>query len=161
LLSPVNNEIQDTGVMKSIEHKNKEFFIIEVEGADPFLKPIKAYYPINLDEFGEEFKQDGLEVEFTGKLHIISFISRDGISNFLQYGVIPIYLHTVKKVVDEPKLLFDISLENELLIKDTILVQASLMNIGEQNVKVSEMNLKAQTLDFLINTPDGEILDYI
>lgn len=161
LLSQINNEIHDMGVMKSIEYNNKEFFIIEVQGVDPFLRPIKGYYPINLDKFDEEFKQEGLEVEFTGKLHIISFISRDGISVFLQHGVLPIYLHTIKKVVDETELLFDISIENEFLIKDSIPVQATLKNNGEKSVKVCEMNLKVQTLDFLINTPDGEILHYI
>ncbi len=161
LLSPVDNEIHETGVMRCIKHNDKEFFIIEVEGVDHFIRPIKGYYPINLDKFDEEFKQDGLEVEFTGRLHIISFISRDGISVFLQHGVLPIYLHTITKVVNEPKLTFDIKIEDEFLIKDSIPVQAILKNIGEESVKVSEMNLKVQTLDFLINTPDGEILHYI
>lgn len=60
------------------------------------------------------------------------------------------------------RLLFTISLDKQVyMVKEEILVTANLKNTGESTVKVSEMLLELETLDFIILTPNHRKIHYI
>ena len=80
------NEVEKEGTMKLLKYSpsNKELYVIEVNNPVTSNLKIKGYYPINLDEFGEDFKKDGLKVLFTGVIHFPSIISEKGIDSWLK-----------------------------------------------------------------------------
>jgi len=163
-LSDVTDEISDEGTIKLLQVNsifvNDNIFVIDVKKPTDVNSRLKGYYPINLHSDFPEFERDGLEVRFTGTLHFPSIISRRGLPVFLR-GYIPIKLTSIKELDDELNLLFDIKLEESYLSETPISVRASLKNLGEIPVIVDEMDPVVSTLDLIIETPDGETLQYI
>jgi PKD repeat protein len=96
-------EVNDKGVMRLVtlptpfSVTDKEIYVIDVEKPVDIVKGVKGYFPINLDEFGDEFKEDGLEVEFRGKIVIFSVVSILTIKALLK-GYVPIELTHIAKV---------------------------------------------------------------
>lgn len=59
-------------------------------------------------------------------------------------------------------LLFEISMNKTIFLADEpINVTATLTNVGNENINVSEMTLGFGTLDFEIETPEGYIIHYL
>ena len=158
------NEVEKEGTMKLLKYSpsNKELYVIEVNNPVTSNLKIKGYFPINLDEFGEDFKKDGLKVLFTGVIHFPSIISEKGIPAFIR-GYVPIRLTSIKEIQEEPEpeLEFDISLESFVPTGVAIPVQASLKNVGNCAVIIDEMSPVVSTLDLLIETPDDLTIHYI
>lgn len=160
--SNITEEINEEGEMKLLESRliTEEIFVIKVNRPSDINAKFKGYFPINLDDFSEDFKTDGLKVKFTGKLDFPSIISRRGIPVFIR-GYLPIKLSSIEKIVEKPELVFDISIDNSFLSEDTIPVEATITNRGETPLKVSKLSLEGQSLDFNILTPDNKELHYI
>ena len=139
---------------------SKEIFVITLDEQVDIIKRVNGYYPLNLDDFGDEFKQEGLRVRFTGKIDIPRIISIDGLPLFFK-GYMPIRLDSIKVVKEEPKLSFDISLKKLLVTGEPISVEAAFENIGNVPVMTDEMSPLVSSLDLVINTPDGNQIHYV
>lgn len=158
------DEIADEGTMKLLKISSvftkKEIYVIDVNNPSEINSRLKGYHPINLDDFDEKFKTDGLKVSFKGKLNFPSIISIKRIPLLIR-GYLPIKLSLIKEIVDQPELVFDISLDSSFLMNESIPVKATITNSGKIPVKVSKLSLKMQSLDFYILTPDNKKLHYI
>jgi len=95
--------ISDTGIIKKIERKiniRDENFIIEVEEGIEFLGKIyKRYKPVNLQE---EFKEEGLLVEFSAEIDIKEILTIEGICSLL-IKVLPVNITYIKKIEIVPE----------------------------------------------------------
>jgi hypothetical protein len=162
-------EISDRGVMRCLDQmvdsRNSATYIIdECEKGTEFAGRIfKRYLPLNLDDF-EEFKKDGLKVEFTAKLMINNILSVSGIHSLIRFRALPIILTDIKKIDDVPGPQIKISFEIEPLpiidamIPQPVGIDAKLTNNGEDAIIVSEMGLEIKTLNYKITTPDSKTL---
>jgi len=62
--------------------------------------------------------------------------------------------------ISEVNLDFDLSVNDIYFVGDQIPVTATITNRGESTIKVSDISIVAQSLDFEITTPDGKTLHY-
>lgn len=158
-----DGDVNDTGTIETFYFSTadiKERCIINGdEGHYVMGKLFKKYFPVNMDEF-EEFRIQGLEVSFTAKVAIKDIFSRDGIRSILFLRALPIRLITMERIEIEPELELTLKMENSMPVGEPIPVVAILTNKGKEVVDVSEMDLELGTLDFIITTPDGQILCY-
>ena len=153
------SDYEDKGEIFSRDITMKSGFLIKGEnGVTFFGKHFDTYLPINL---AKEFKESGLEVEFSFKVSFSNMLSLSGLSKLIR-GILPIRLNDIRLVEPEPEtdLVFDISLDSTETI-GAVPLTATLKNEGEKEVLVSEMALEIKTLNFNIITPDGETLEYI
>jgi len=160
--SVISKEINDEGTVNLIKYGlfSKEIFVINLEGPTDINSRFKGYYPVNLHSDFPEFEEDGLKVRFTGELDFPSIISRVGLPVFLK-GYLPIKLTSIERIIDEPKLKFDVFLDESFLVEEPIPVKAKLENVGESTVIVDEINPVVSTLDLIIKTPDQREICYI
>jgi len=168
LSSLEDNTFQDTGVIErqqitSFVSSSKDVYLIAGDTGITFMKRLfKKYLPVNLDQ---DFKVDGMEVEFTAKIAIREIFSITGLVS-LKYKALPIEIIEIhEKSVDpdpddEIKLSFDIEIVKENKLGEPIPVTVILENIGTKPVRVSEMALVVGTLDFTIKTPSGTTLTF-
>jgi len=156
-----DNLIEDRGKIECYSLSNRVsdgreiYYIVGEKGISFMGRLYKKYVPVNMDDF-PEFKQAGLEVEFTGKITIKHIISIHGIY-CLRLQALPIELKEIRERnndPDEAELDFDIRIKEENMARTPIPVMAVLTNEGENAVEVSEMGLEVMTLDFTITTPD-------
>ena len=166
-----NAEVSDEGVMSLVskDERRGDVYIIDdcVKGTEFAGRVYTKYYPLNMDSF-KDFKEDGLKVEFTGRVSLASILSFAGITSLFSYGALPIVLKEIKAVEevpgvepepdDEIDITFDIQLKDSFEEIDPIAVDAELTNNGEEAVQVCEMSLELRTLNFMIKTPESKIL---
>ena len=157
-IASLEDKIEDTGVIRLLnrEGMSEDIFVIDVQDPVSFVRQTKGYYPLNLEEFGEEFHQDGLNVQFSGYLSIPSILSFTNFRLFLS-GYLPIRLSSIQKIVQEPKLSLGVTIGQEYEENEPITVFANLKNIGDKGLNVLDMGFEIGTLDFIIQTPDGTI----
>jgi len=143
-LLAANDDVYANGIMKAIstpsllDSNDKEIFVINVEKSIDFTQGIKGYYPVNLDDFGDDFKEDGLQVEFKGEIVKISFITIISL-RFILKGYLPIKLSYIAKINPD---------ENKVPISDFIWYPES-PKVGEQ----------VQFTDRSID-PDGQVVSW-
>lgn len=152
--------VKDTGTITSAETDSKYdagFFILGDKGTYFMGRLYKKYLPLNLPD---EFKEEGLRVKFTGKVYFVPSLSS---IRYILKDILPIKLITIEKLEEEPpKLKFEIFLEEtKYKLGEPIPVIATLKNDDDKPVAVCEMGLDIGTLDFIIETPDGQTIHYI
>jgi hypothetical protein len=68
----------------------------------------------------------------------------------------------LSKIQNTKPIKFDISLKQQIFAPgEPIYVFSTLTNVGKTEIRVNEMDLSTESLDFRILTPDGKIIHYI
>jgi len=160
--SELSNMVDDTGTIENIGNYpilGNLFLIKGDQGKDYLGKHFDYYYPVNLPE---EFNKEDLRVEFKGKVSNIYFLTT-AIMRWTFARDLPVALPITLTEIHEikPDLEFDISINEEFYVGEPIPVEATLFNTGEKTVHVAEMGLELGTLDFTVETPDGQTVSYI
>jgi len=157
------DDIKDTGLIEKEKlnfiDSSDDIYIINGDDGIVFLGlHFKRYAPINLPE---EFKNEGLKVEFTGKISLMHILTSRGLASLINLKALPIKIIDIKEIGDQTDLDFDISMDDNFFSGEAIPVTAILTNNGNSEIKVNRMSLEGQSLDFNIITPDGKEIRYI
>jgi hypothetical protein len=154
--------VKDTGVIEkqklSSIDKIDNVFIINGDKGTVFLgRTYKRYIPTNLPD---EFKKEGLRVEFTGEISLRNILSARGLSSLINLRALPIKIIDIKEIENKPDLKLDISIQDSFSPKDAISLKVELSNVGECSVIVSDIMIAAASLRLDIHAPNGDKISY-
>jgi len=156
------DHIEDTGIIEKQKlnfiDSSEDIYIINGDKGIVFLGLIfKRYAPINLPE---EFKNEGIKVEFIGEVSIMHILTARGLNSLINLRALPIKILDIREISGEPDLDFGISINDNYDFGDPIPVKATLTNNGDSPIKVVDMDPNANG-HFVITDQNGGKLRYI